>query len=114
MKVLAEKEAEDLLEKEGFPVAKREVVYTEKELLKSAKKIGYPLVLKVHSKTIIHKSDVGGVKLDVRNEKEANNMTKKLIILLFKSVNLNLSTILNIIKNNAANHSINDKTFPKI
>lgn len=79
MKVLAEKEAEDLLEKEGFPVAKREVVYTEKELLKSAKKIGYPLVLKVHSKTIIHKSDVGGVKLDVRNEKEAKKAYKSII-----------------------------------
>ena len=71
MKVLVEKEAEDFLEKEGFPVAKRKIAQTEEETLKAAREIGYPLVFKVYSKKIIHKSDVGGVKVDIRNEEEA-------------------------------------------
>lgn len=71
MKILVEKEAEDFLEKEGFPIAKRKLVKTEEEMLKAAKEIGYPLVLKVVSEKIIHKSDVGGVKTDLRSESEA-------------------------------------------
>ncbi len=71
MKVLVEKEAEDFLEKEGFPVAKRKIVRTEKDMLEAAKSIGYPLALKVVSEKIIHKSDVGGVKVDIRSEEEA-------------------------------------------
>ena len=79
MKVLVEKEAEDFLEKEGFPVAKRRIVKTEEEMLKAAKEIGYPLVLKVVSKKILHKSDVGGVKTDLRSENEARAAFKEIM-----------------------------------
>lgn len=40
-------------------------------MLEAAKILGYPLVLKVVSEKIIHKSDVGGVKVDIRSEEEA-------------------------------------------
>jgi acetyl-CoA synthetase (ADP-forming) len=79
MKVLVEKEAEDFLEKEGFPVAKRKLVRTEEEMLKATKEIGYPLVLKVVSKKILHKSDVGGVKTDLRSEEEARAAFKEIM-----------------------------------
>jgi len=79
MKVLVEKEAEDFLEKEGFPVAKRRVAKTESEMLKATEEIGYPLVLKVHSEKILHKSDVGGVKTDIRNEEEAKTAYKEIM-----------------------------------
>lgn len=79
MEVLVEKEAEDFLEKEGFKVAERKATKTEKEMLKAAKKIGFPLVLKVYSKKIIHKSDVGGVKTDIRNEEEARIAYKEIM-----------------------------------
>ncbi|MBL7100702.1 MAG: acetate--CoA ligase family protein [Nanoarchaeota archaeon] len=79
MKILVEKEAEDFLEKEGFPLAERKVVNTEEKMLKSAERIGYPLVFKVHSKKILHKSDVGGVKVDIRNEQEARKAYKEII-----------------------------------
>lgn len=79
MKVLVEKEAEDFLEKEGFPVAKRKIVRTEEDMLKAAKEIGYPLVLKVVSKKILHKSDVGGVKTDLRNENELRTAFKEIM-----------------------------------
>ena len=79
MKILVENEAEDFLEKQGFPIAKRKVVNTEKEMIKAAKSLGYPLVLKVYSQKIIHKSDVGGVKTDIRNEAEAKIAYKEIM-----------------------------------
>jgi len=79
MNILVEKEAEDFLEKEGFLVVKRALVKTEKELLKNAGKIGYPIVLKVYSKKILHKSEVKGVKTDIRNDKEAINAFKEIM-----------------------------------
>ena len=79
MKILVEKEAEDFLEKEGFPVAKRKLANTEEEMLKASQEIGYPLVFKVHSQKILHKSDVGGVKVDIRNKEEAKAAYKEVI-----------------------------------
>ncbi len=70
MEVLAEKEAEEFLENKGFPVAKRIFASTFDECLKAAKKIGFPLALKIVSKKILHKSDVHGVKLDIKNNDE--------------------------------------------
>ena len=70
MQVLIERDAENFLEKEGFPVAKRFIASNIKEALEFANKLKYPLTMKVISKQILHKSDVNGVKLDIRNEEE--------------------------------------------
>ncbi|MBM3200179.1 acetyl-CoA synthetase [Candidatus Woesearchaeota archaeon] len=79
MKVLVEKEAEDFLEKEGFPVVPRKLVKNESEMLKATKEVGYPLVFKVVSKNILHKSEVGGVKADIRSEEEAKAALKEIL-----------------------------------
>ena len=80
MYILAEKEAEEFLERHGFPVSKRLVTRDVKETLKYCHKIGFPVALKIVSPSIIHKSDVGGVFLDLRNDKEVvdafNNIKK--------------------------------------
>ena len=81
MEVLTEKEAEDFLEKKGFPVARRMTASNLEETLNAAKKIKFPLVLKIVSKKIIHKSDVHGVKVDIKNNEElkkAFNELKKI------------------------------------
>lgn len=70
MQVLIERDAENFLEREGFPVAKRFIASNLKEALEFANKLKYPLTMKVISEKILHKSDVGGVKLDIRNEEE--------------------------------------------
>lgn len=70
MQILAEKEAEEFLEKKGFPIARRIVAKNLDECIKAAKKIGFPLVLKVVSRKILHKSDVHGVKVNVRDVDE--------------------------------------------
>ncbi len=69
-KILAEKEAEAFLEQEGFPVTERFFVTTEKEALHAAHRIGFPVCLKISSKYVLHKSDVGGVKVDLRTDQE--------------------------------------------
>ena len=81
MEVLTEKEAEDFLEKKGFPVARRMTALNLEETINAAKKIKFPLVLKIVSKKIIHKSDVHGVKVNIKNNEElkkAFNELKKI------------------------------------
>ena len=78
MEVLREEEAEDFLEKEDFPISKRKATKALNEALKIARKIKYPVALKIQGKNIIHKSDVGGVILDIRNDKELENAFNKI------------------------------------
>ena len=70
MQVYGEKEAEAFLEKNKLPVMRRIFCKTEQQVLAAAKKIKYPVAMKISSARILHKSDVGGVKVDLRNEKE--------------------------------------------
>ena len=58
---------QELLTAANIPVVKEVVAQTKKELLSVAKKTGYPLALKVVGP--VHKSDVGGVTLNIRSEK---------------------------------------------
>lgn len=69
MKVLFEEEAEEFLEKEGFPVPFRGSAYNLRDVISLCDKIKFPIAMKV--KGILHKSDVGGVKLDIRSKEEA-------------------------------------------
>lgn len=54
-----------LLADYGIPVIQSSMARDEKKAVQIANKIGYPVVLKLHSETITHKSDVGGVKLNL-------------------------------------------------
>ncbi|MGQ9506869.1 MAG: acetate--CoA ligase family protein, partial [Candidatus Bathycorpusculaceae bacterium] len=60
-KFLLEPEAKTVCMEYGIPVTRFEVAKSEGEAVKFADEIGYPIVLKVVSPDIIHKSDVGGV-----------------------------------------------------
>lgn len=78
MQILAEKRAEELLEKEGFPIVKRYFVKTEKDACNKARTLKYPLVMKVSSDKIIHKSDVQGVAINICTEQAVKSTFKKL------------------------------------
>ncbi len=54
-----------LLERFGIPVAALEAAHSEDEAVNAARRLGFPVVLKVDSPAIQHKSDVGGVALDL-------------------------------------------------
>lgn len=51
----------------GIPTLETRIAVSEEEAVRSAKSTGFPVALKLHSETITHKSDVGGVKLNLRN-----------------------------------------------
>jgi len=72
---LAENEVKDLLNFYGIPTTKYEVVTQESELEKIGLK--YPVALKVCSNKILHKTDVGGVKLNIRDEPELRKIFKE-------------------------------------
>ena len=63
-------EAMDLLSAYGIPVAPSQRVRTPEEAIAFAEQIGYPVVLKVDVADVLHKSDVGGVKVDLRSKGE--------------------------------------------
>ncbi|MFZ1626606.1 MAG: acetate--CoA ligase family protein [Candidatus Moraniibacteriota bacterium] len=65
---LGERPATDFLSAYGFPFLKSRLVTTREEAAAFASELGTPLALKISSPDIIHKSDVGGVLLNVRTE----------------------------------------------
>lgn len=65
--ILTEYESKKLLEAYGIPTVRTEVARTPEEAVKLAGEIGYPVVLKLYSETITHKTDVGGVVLNLRD-----------------------------------------------
>lgn len=71
MKYFSEKEAENFLEKEGFVIVKRAYVKNKKNLKHALTKVGFPFVLKVAGKKIIHKKEIDGIRLGVKTYSEA-------------------------------------------
>ena len=67
---LLEEEGYEVLRAYGFPTPKSILGSTEDECVKAAKEIGYPVVMKIASPDIIHKSDAGGVKVGVKSDDE--------------------------------------------
>ena len=67
---LDEVASKKLLKAYGIPVSKEEVATTANDAAKIAKKIGFPVVAKVVSEQILHKSDVGGVVLNLKTAAE--------------------------------------------
>ncbi len=68
MKVLTEYSAEEFLESNGFPVVERRVFSNSHEAYDYAKKLSFPVVLKIASNKLLHKSDVNAVRLNVYSE----------------------------------------------
>ena len=68
--LLTEVESKEVLEAYGIPTVKTLIARTEEEAVEAAKKLGRTVVLKLYSKIITHKTDVGGVKLNLRSDDE--------------------------------------------
>lgn len=68
-KSLLETEAKTVCMDYGIPVTKFELAKNEAQAVKLAEKIGFPIVLKIVSPDIVHKSDVGGVVVNLRDAK---------------------------------------------
>jgi acetyl coenzyme A synthetase (ADP forming)-like protein len=76
---LHETEAMEVLKSYGFQIPKSELAITEDECAKLSEEIGYPIVLKVSSPNIIHKTDVGGVELNLKNALEVRKAYQRIM-----------------------------------
>lgn len=65
--LLTEYESKQLLTAYDIPTITTEIATSEARAVEIANQIGYPVVLKLHSETITHKTDVGGVHLNLNN-----------------------------------------------
>ena len=76
---LLEEEGQEILRAYGFPLPQSSLAKNENEAVKIAKKIGHPVVMKIASPQIIHKSDAGGVKVNLTNDNEVKVAFKEIV-----------------------------------
>ena len=77
--ILSEIEAKQLLEEAGVPVSPARLAKTKDDAVKQANELGYPIVLKIVSPQITHKSDVGGVALGLSSADEVGAAFERVV-----------------------------------
>jgi acetyltransferase len=82
--ILTEYESKQLLATYGIPIVDTRIARSEDEAVAAAEATGFPVVLKLNSQTITHKTDVGGVQLSIRNVDSVRNM--------FRTIQKNITT----------------------
>ncbi len=76
---LLEPESKQLMKEIGITTTDFQVAKNSKEALKAASEIGFPIVMKILSPQIIHKTDAGGVKLNINSEKDTEKAFKEIL-----------------------------------
>jgi acetyltransferase len=79
-RVLLEHEAKEVVKSYGIPVAPTKLATSESEAVEIARKLGYPVVLKIASPDITHKSDVGGVLVNLKSDEEVAEAFRTIIL----------------------------------
>jgi acetyltransferase len=77
--VLLSTEAADLVEAYGIPVPGNRLVKTAEEAVKAADEFGYPIVLRIVSPDVLHKTDIGGVALNLNSPEEIRQAFDRII-----------------------------------
>jgi len=70
---ISEADSKEILEAYGFVTPKGSIATTADQAANIAQRLGYPVVLKIWSPDILHKSDVGGVKVGINSEREVRD-----------------------------------------
>jgi len=78
--VLTMEESRKIIELSGIPINKSGLATSGGEAVKLANEIGYPIVMKIISPQIIHKTDVGGVKVNITSEDEVIKYYNEIVI----------------------------------
>jgi len=76
--ILSEMESKALLAAFHIPIAKTMIAHSRTEAVLIAEQLGFPIVMKVNSKEITHKSDIGGVILNITNAQEVQTAFQKI------------------------------------
>ena len=71
--VLTEFESKELLKEIGITIPQQHLTKSKEETVKAANDLGFPIVLKLMAEDIVHKSDTGAVKLNLKNQGEVEN-----------------------------------------
>jgi acyl-CoA synthetase (NDP forming) len=77
--LLTEIESKELLKEAGIPVVDARLAKTKAEAMTLSKKIGFPVALKVVSPDVTHKSDIGGVKLGLKNASQVGKAYSEIL-----------------------------------
>jgi acyl-CoA synthetase (NDP forming) len=77
--LLTEVESKQLLEKAGISVTKTKLATSMKEAVALSKEIGFPVVLKIASPDVVHKSDAGGVKVGLKNATQVSQAYREIM-----------------------------------
>ena len=78
--LLTELESKEILSLYAIPVVRTRMARSESDAVEAAREMGFPVVLKVHSETVTHKTDVGGVALNLANEEEVRRAFRSMHI----------------------------------
>jgi len=76
---LTETEAKQIFSAYGLPIAQTRLVKSEDEAVEIAKSIGFPVVMKIISPDIVHKSDAKGVKVNIKDEADVRETYKTIL-----------------------------------
>ena len=76
--ILTESESKQLLDAYYIPTVRTVVARTMEEAVEQAERIGYPVVLKLFSETITHKTDVGGVQLNLTDREAVERAWRRI------------------------------------
>ena len=76
---LTEIESKKIFASYGLPTVRTEIVKSEDDAVKMAEEVGYPIVMKIVSPEILHKSDAGGVKVNVKSEAEVRETYNEIL-----------------------------------
>ena len=77
--LLTEVESKALLKKAGIPVVEAKLARSKKEAISISNELGFPVVLKISSTDVVHKSDSGGVKLGLANATQVGKAYTEII-----------------------------------
>jgi acetate---CoA ligase (ADP-forming) len=76
---LITEETRQIVQAYGIPIPPSEMAQNVRQAVNAANKIGYPVALKVVSPQILHKTDIGGVKLNINSERETISAFNEII-----------------------------------
>jgi acetyltransferase len=76
---MSEREANEILQSYGFPILTSILLKDSSEVEEAAEQIIFPAAMKISSRDIVHKFDVGGVQLKIKTKKEAQKAFEKIL-----------------------------------
>ena len=78
--ILTYEESRKIMELADFPLNKMEIAKDSEDAILRADKIGFPVVIKVVSEDVVHKSDAGGVKVGIKSDEELRRAFEEMMV----------------------------------